>query len=302
MEYQRFLEFLAFEKRFSPHTITAYKTDLKQFSTYLQNQYELTNWSDVQGLFIRSWVVALLDQGQSERSINRKLSSLKTFFKFLVRRGLVAENPMIKVQGPKVGKRLPSFVREEQMNLLMDGGIKFPEGFSGIRDHTILQVFYTTGMRRAELIDLNLDAILWEASQLKVKGKGGKERLIPLLPEALRQLQEYLDSRREYWPESTEEALFLTNGGTRMYPKYVYNIVNQYLSQITTLEKKSPHVLRHSFATHLANNGADLNAIKELMGHSSLAATQVYTHNSIERLKEVYEQAHPKGKKKIKGS
>ena len=205
---------------------------------------------------------------------------------------------MIKVQAPKVGKRLPSFVRQENMDHLMNGSIEFPPSFEGVRDRTILQLFYTTGIRRAELLNLKSDSIHWNAGQLKIKGKGGKERLIPLLPEMQAQLRAYLEVRTETWGESTEEALFLTNKGTRVYPKYVYNIVQRYLSQVTTLEKQSPHVLRHSFATHLANNGADLNAIKELLGHSSLAATQVYTHNSIERLKEVYQQAHPRGKKK----
>ena len=298
MEYQRFLEYLSYEKRFSPHTVTAYKTDLKQFSTYLQQQYGLQDWNEVRALYIRSWVVSLLDAGQTERTINRKLSSLKTFFKFLLRREVISDNPMVKVQAPKVGKRLPAFVRQENMEQLMNGAIQFPPSFEGVRDQTILQLFYTTGIRRAELLDLSTDSINWASGQLKVKGKGGKERLIPLLPELQAQLRAYLEVRGETWAESTEEALFLTNKGTRVYPKYVYNIVQRYLAQVTTLEKKSPHVLRHSFATHLANNGADLNAIKELLGHSSLAATQVYTHNSIERLKDVYQQAHPRGKKK----
>lgn len=297
MEYQRFLEYLSYEKRFSPHTVTAYKTDLKQFSTYLTQQYELQDWNEVRALYIRSWMVSLLDEGQSERTINRKLSSLKTFFKFLLRSEVITENPMAKVLAPKVGKRLPTFVREDNLEQLMNGVVEFPPSFEGIRDQTILQLFYTTGIRRAELLNLTASSIHWEAGQLKVKGKGGKERLIPLLPEVQAQLRAYVEVRVDTWPESTEAALFLTNRGTKVYPKYVYNIVKRYLSQVTTLEKKSPHVLRHSFATHLANNGADLNAIKELLGHSSLAATQVYTHNSIERLKEVYQQAHPRGKK-----
>ena len=245
-------------------------------------------------MHIRSWMVQLLDQGLSTRAINRKLSCLKTFFHFLLKRNWVEKNPMLKIIAPKTGKALPVFVREGQLAQLLDE-VAYEPGFRGVRDRLLLELLYLTGLRRSELIDLRPESFDFHRMQLKVKGKGGKERIIPILPELARHVQSYLQVRREHF-ETLPPQLLLTDKGVPMYPKFVYNIVKRYLSMVTTEEKRSPHVLRHSFATHLSNKGADINAIKELLGHSSLAATQVYTHNAIEKLKEVYKLAHPKGK------
>ena len=243
-------------------------------------------------MHVRAWMVALLDKGLTERTINRKFSALKSFFKFLKRSGALVQDPMKKVVAPKVRKRLPSFLRESQTSLLF-GKVAFPEGFEGVRDRLVLELLYQTGLRRSELIRLKDEDVDRSASWIKVKGKGGKTRLMPVSGALLQLIDHYkvILSKMEF--EKTQ-VLLVTNNGAKMYPKFVYNLVRRYLGQVTTSDKKSPHVLRHTFATHLANNGADLNAIKELLGHSSLAATQVYTHNTIEKLKAVYQQAHPK--------
>jgi integrase/recombinase XerC len=288
-----FLKYLEFEKRFSPHTLMAYKGDLAQFEEFLFKTYEISSFTAVNAQHIRSWMVQLMQERISTRSINRKLSSLKSFFKFLKKRGQLAKNPMSKIIAPKSGKRLPVFVNKEQMELLFEN-VDFGEGFEGLRNKTIMELLYATGLRRSELIGLELKNIYLESCLIKVLGKGNKERLIPLSRNIEKVLKGYLSERKELFPG--QKALFLTNKGQVLYPKMVYNLVKKYLSAVTTLDQRSPHVMRHSFATHLSDNGADLNAIKELLGHSSLAATQVYTHNSIEKLKKVYEQAHPKAK------
>ena len=231
------------------------------------------------------------------RSINRKLSTLKTYFKFLKRRKEIQENPMLKVIAPKVGKRLPVVVKEVELENLFEK-INFGEGYAAVRDEMVMEMLYSTGMRRSELINLTPNDLDFFNDQVKVLGKGNKERLIPFARPLADRLKNYLEIRKDEFELGATGSLFLTAKGKKMYPKLVYNLVKKYLSQITTVEQRSPHVLRHSFATHLSNNGADLNAIKELLGHSSLAATQVYTHNSIEKLKRVYQQAHPKAKKK----
>jgi integrase/recombinase XerC len=294
---QLFLDYLALEKRFSPHTLTAYGRDLEQFVSFVVEQYEFKTIQSVTAPQVRSWMVQLLDQGASPRTINRKLSSLKTYFKFLLRQKIVTVNPMQKVQAPKSGKKLPVFVREEQLEQLFDDLI-FPEGFQGVRDRLLLELLYTTGMRRAEVMRLRESDILWDRHQLRVKGKGGKVRLLPLLKSTAGSVRQYLVKRTEaFGAQSEETPLLRTDKGVPMYPKFVYNRVHRYLSMITTVAKRSPHVLRHSFATHLTNAGAELNAVKELLGHANLAATQVYTHNAVERLKNVYEQAHPKARR-----
>lgn len=250
-------------------------------------------------MHIRAWMVDLLEKGLSPRAINRKISCLKTFFRFLLKRGWVEQNPMLKVVAPKTGKALPVFVREEHMARLLDE-IPFEEGYGGQRDRLILELLYMAGLRRAELIGLSPESADFHRMQLRVKGKGGKERIIPILPDLAERLRTFIDLRKATF-DGAPGHLLLTDNGAPLYPQFVYRLVRKQLSLVTTVEKKSPHVLRHSFATHLSNKGADINAIKELLGHSSLAATQVYTHNAIGKLKEVYQQAHPKGKPKGQG-
>ncbi|MBK8490560.1 MAG: tyrosine-type recombinase/integrase [Saprospirales bacterium] len=293
-EQRAFTDYLVYEKRFSPHTVSAYQSDTDQFLIFIQESYGLTSVVEVGPLHIRAWMVDLLDKGISTRAINRKLSCLKTFYRFLLKRGWVQQSPMGKIIAPKTGRALPVFIREEGLAQMLDE-VPFTPDYSGARDRVLLELLYLTGLRRAELIDLTPGSFDFHRMQLKVKGKGGKERIIPILPELAAHVEDYLNVRQESF-EQLPPQLLLTDKGAPMYPKFVYNIVKRYLSMVTTEEKRSPHVLRHSFATHLSNKGADINAIKELLGHSSLAATQVYTHNAIEKLKEVYKLAHPKGK------
>lgn len=297
MDITVFLKYLELEKRFSTHTITAYKSDLLQFFAYLEEIYSLTSILEVRHFHIRAWIVELMQNKITPRSINRKLSTLKTYYKFLKRRKEIQENPMLKVIAPKVGKRLPVVVKEIELENLFEK-INFGEGYAAVRDEMVMEMLYSTGMRRSELINLTPNDLDFFNDQVKVLGKGNKERLIPFARPLADRLKNYLEIRNDEFGLGATDSLFLTGKGKIMYPKLVYNLVKKYLSQITTVEQRSPHVLRHSFATHLSNNGADLNAIKELLGHSSLAATQVYTHNSIEKLKRVYQQAHPKAKKK----
>jgi integrase/recombinase XerC len=297
---ENYLQYLQHEKRFSAHTLSAYTVDLSQFTDYIQETYSLTSPVEVRHLHIRSWIVALMDADISPRSINRKLSCLKSFFKFLRTRGFIEENPMLKVVAPKVGKRLPHFVSEQSMDLLQNPEIPFDSGFSGTRNRCIVELFYGTGIRQSELIQLQLRDIDHSARVIKVLGKGKKERIVPLHPELYATIQNYIKERESaHYGTALRNDLFLTDKGESLYPKLVYNIVKRYLSYVTTIEQRSPHVLRHAFATHLSNNGADIKAIKELLGHSSLAATQIYTHNSIERLRQVYEQAFPRAEESI---
>lgn len=295
MRQELFLTYIRFEKRFSEHTITAYETDLAQFKIYLQNTYEISKDEDIFHTHIRAWIVDLLEQKITTRSINRKLSTLKSYFQFLVKRAVLAQNPMQKVIAPKIGKRLPVVVPADRLEFLFEK-VEFGTDFKGVRDKTILELLYQTGIRRSELINLTYQDINLQSLTIKVLGKGNKERLVPISHKLNHTLQAYMTIRNATFPLELFNFLFVTEKGKKLYPKKVYSIVKQYLSLITTEEQRSPHVLRHSFATHLSNNGADLNAIKELLGHSSLAATQVYTHNSIERLKQIYQQAHPKAK------
>jgi len=296
MKQNSFLQYLEFEKRFSPHTIQAYKGDLEQFYLFLENACGITSISEVKHTHIRSWIVHQIQEGLANRSVNRKLSSLKTYFKFLRRGNHIDKNPMLKVIAPKVGKRLPVFVNKQNMEDLFKE-VDFGEGYAAARNKTMMELLYNTGMRRSELIYLKVDDIDFSKQYLKVLGKGNKERLIPFGNYLSKVLQDYLDQRSQIFPSLVNKSLFLTDKGKILYPKLVYNLVKRYLSLVTTVEQRSPHVLRHTFATHLSDNGADLNAIKELLGHSNLAATQIYTHNSIEKLKKVYKNAHPKSGK-----
>jgi len=298
MKQTTFLRYLEFEKRFSSNTLIAYQSDLDQFFSFLSNTYQIHEEEAIRHTHIRSWIVSLIQEQISTRSINRKLSSLKTFFRFLQKRDGLKHNPMLKVQAPKVGKRLPVFVQKDKMELLFER-VDFGQDYEGARDHAILEMLYSTGMRRAELIGLEIKDINFSQNQLLVTGKGNKERLVPFGDRLRQTLSAYIGLRNNAFPDVVTKALFLTSKGRPLYPKFVYNLVRRILSQVTTAEQRSPHVLRHSFATHLSDNGADLNAIKALLGHASLAATQIYTHNSVEKLKKVYQQAHPKAKKDL---
>jgi len=293
MKHEQFLDYLRYEKRFSPHTLTAYESDLTQFVEFLQKTYELTDPSQVLHLHVRSWMVDLMEKGNVARSVNRKLSCLKSFFKYLRKHGETTNNPMLKVISPKTGKRLPVFVPEKNMSLLFEN-VDFGEGHAGLRNKLVMEILYCTGMRQSELRDLKVESVDFSTYNIKVYGKGGKERLIPIARHLAGMIERYLDLKKSVFPGNDSTHLIFSDKGKPLTAGFVYNLVKRYLSIVTTVEKRSPHVLRHSFATHLSNNGADLNAIKELLGHSSLASTQVYTHNSIEKLKKVYQQAHPK--------
>ena len=289
---EKFFDYLQFERRYSRHTLTAYENDLKQFIHFLEMGCGILSPIHVTHHHIRSWLVSLKEETLSVTTINRKLSVLKSFFRYLRKTGVVDVNPVTKVSGLKTEKRLPSFLNEREINSLF-AFTGDSEDFNVIRDETVLEILYQTGIRRSEVIELMESDVDLSQQKLKVRGKGDKERLLPFGKELSNILEYYLEKKRESF-ERAAAQLIVTDRGRKAYPKFIYNLVHRYLSGITTLEQKSPHVLRHSFATHLTDRGADLNAVKELLGHSSLAATQVYTHNSIESLKEVYKQAHPK--------
>jgi integrase/recombinase XerC len=290
MESEKFLQYIKDERRLSYHTVVAYKNDLTQFFNFIKD-FEITEIKKVNHTIIRSWIVDLIEKGISNRSINRKLSTLKSFYKHLIKEGVVTENPMHRVLAPKTSKRLPVFVEENSMNLLFEE-VKFNNDFSGVRDKLIIEIFYATGMRLSELINIKTTDFDQGLNNLKVLGKRNKERVLPLNFMLNNSINAYLLKREEQ--NFNSDYMFVTKRGEKIYEKLVYRLVNSYLSKVTTITKKSPHVLRHTFATHMLNNGADLNAIKEILGHSNLSATQVYTHNSIEKLKSIYKQAHPK--------
>lgn len=289
---QIFLNYLEFEKRYSSHTIIAYKTDLIQFNNYIISQYE-SKLFHVTTVMIRSWMMSLIESSCSKRSLNRKLSSLRQFYKYALKNDLTAINPMLKIVSIKADKSIPSFITKDEMVYLLDHR-EFSKDFEGARDKAILEMFYSTGIRLSELISLKIKDVDFESKQLKVMGKRSKERIIPLLDTHLNELKFYMHTRRNEML-SDRVNLFLTKSGNILYPKLVYSIVNTYLSEVTGVKQKSPHILRHAFATHMLNDGADLNAIKEILGHSSLTSTQIYTRTSAERLKDIYKQAHPRG-------
>ncbi|HKK76503.1 MAG TPA: tyrosine-type recombinase/integrase [Saprospiraceae bacterium] len=296
MHIKGFFNYLEYEKRVSPDTIRAYRKDLDQFQAYLEQTYDLSeDMSLVKAQYIRSWVVDMVSKGFAMSTVKRKLSALKSYFNYLQRHHELAHNPMVKIPIPKTGRKLPIYLKESSIDQVFDR-LAWTSDFSSQRDRLILELLYNTGLRRAELIDLKQQRIDWSRNYIKVLGKGAKERLIPFGKTLEKRIRDYLDCRRATFPEVALDHLLLTDQGKVMYPKFVYNKVKKYLSMVSSVEKLSPHVLRHTFATHLANRGADLHAIKELLGHSSLAATQVYTHNTIDQLKAIYEQAHPKAK------
>tara|TARA_B100001057_G_C22801334_1_gene931629 strand:+ start:462 stop:1343 length:882 start_codon:yes stop_codon:yes gene_type:complete len=288
---QNYLDYLLLEKRYSSHTVKAYRTDLRIFESYLKEIYT-TSIDKANHSMIRSWLVDELNKGNSARTVNRKITTLKSFYKYLIKEEKIKQNPTLKISSSKTSKKLPQFVGLADMNELIDK-LKFEENFSDSRDKLIIEVFYSTGVRLSELINIKLTDVDSLKSQIKVLGKRNKERLIPLTKELQKSIEGYMILRMKE-KAIDRSYLFLTDSGKKLNPSMVYRKVNELLKGVTTLEKKSPHILRHTFATHMLNNGADLNVIKELLGHASLSATEVYTHNSIDRLKEIFNNAHPR--------
>ena len=289
----QFTSYLQFEKRFSPHTVRAYHDDLLQFSEFLNKQFDCSKIDEVLAPYVRTWLASIKDDEASSRTINRKISSLKSFFKYLIRQQLIEINPMASIVSQKQNKRLPQFVDKtdiEKMWRYTD----FPDTWHGKTERLILMLFYQTGMRLSEVINLREVQIDLAHSSLKILGKGNKERIIPGNKAFINELISYRDSKRKEFENADTNFLFVNDKGKKLYAKWVYNAVRKYLDAATTIDKRSPHILRHTFATHLLNEGADLNAVKELLGHSSLASTQVYTHNTIGKLKDVFKKAHPK--------
>jgi len=283
-----FIQYISAEKRFSEHTIKSYLTDLNQFIIYIDAEFEI--YEDVNKInfqIIRSWIASMLERKISPRSVNRKISTLKTYFKFLLRNKFLKRSPMLKVVAPKSKKRLPVFIEEDQMEFLLTK-VAFEDGFIGQRNKLIIELFYVTGIRLSELINIKIKDIDFQNQLMKVLGKRNKERLIPLSASVIQLLKSFIEEHQ------INHLLFTNSEGNKLYTKLVYRIVNKYIGEISSVNKRSPHILRHTFATHMLNNGADINAIKELLGHANLSATEVYTHNTIEKLKTVYKQAHPR--------
>lgn len=292
---QPFLDYLKFQKRYSQHTVISYQTDLSSFFDYLFGEIGEMQMNEITASLVRSWLAGLKEQGMESRSINRKISALKSYFKFQLKQGSIDSSPMATIISPKNKKRLPQYVDEKGTETLFKH-VEFDGGWKGQTESLIMKLFYHTGMRQAELVGLKESQVDKSNSQIKVLGKGNKERVVPVSRELMNDIAGYIQAKRKGFEIFDAEYVLVNDKGKRLYPKYVYIIVRKYLSErgVTTIDKRSPHILRHTFATHLMNNGADINAVKELLGHSSLAATQVYTHNTIEKLKDVYKKAHPK--------
>jgi len=293
---KEFIDYLLLERKYSVHTVTAYKTDLMSYVVFYEKEYDEKDISKSNYAQIRSWIVSLVDGGVSNRSINRKVSSLKAYYKFLLKTGQIDKTPLAKHQALKVSKKLQipfsNIEVDKVLNGLVDG-----EDFKSVRDRLIVELFYATGMRRIELVNLKINNIDLLGKQVKVLGKRNKERYIPLLLSTVVTIKRYLELRAEVVVESKDPFLLLTEKGVKIYETLVYRIINRYFSEASSKVKKSPHILRHSFATHLLNEGANLNAVKELLGHSSLASTEVYTHQSVAQLAKVHKQSHPRNKK-----
>ncbi len=290
-----FLEYLSLEKKYSVHTIKAYKRDLISFQNFCIESYQQEKISDIHYSQIRSWIVDLVENKVSNRSVNRKISSLKSFYKYLQKIKIIQNNPLSSHKALKTSKKIQVPFSIKEVNEVLSN-IVIEDSFETSRNKLIVALFYSTGMRRTELIQLKMNSINFSEKQLKVIGKRNKERLLPLLPSVLKSMHNYIKQRDLI--DSSEDYLFLTSKGNKLYETLVYRIINNYFSNVSSKLKKSPHILRHSFASHMLNEGADLNSVKELLGHSSLASTQVYTHNSLEQLKKVYKQAHPRSTKK----
>jgi len=290
---ERFLNYLLYEKRFSKHTQISYKTDLVQFEHFISDNFNCSDPAGINYKMIRNWIAYLMNNGNSSRSVNRKISSLKSFYKFLLKEGFVYQNPLDKIVNPKVSKRLPVFIEENQMDILLDE-VEFGDDFKGLRNKLIIEMFYFTGIRLNELINIQTNDIDFYNLSIKVLGKRNKERIVPIGKEFSEHIQFYIEIKKKKLVVSNTDYLFTGEKGTKLYPKAVYRIINSYLRLVSSIEKKSPHVIRHTFATLMLNHGADLNAIKEILGHANLAATQVYTHNTFEKLNRIYKQAHPR--------
>ena len=289
--FDKFTSYLQFEKRYSEHTVVAYGQDLNAFVEFAEVK-KISEFADLSSAFIRSWIVYLIEGGMKNKSVNRKLASLRTFYKWMRKEGLIDLSPMTKVQGPKNEKHLPVFAKESE---LLPSKIEelFSDDYSGKRDALMLELFYQTGIRLSELIGLTLKDI--QGNQIKVLGKRNKERIIPISDDLVQQIHEYLELRKEI--SSKCENLLLLDSGNKLYPTFAYRKINYYLGKVTSLDKKSPHILRHTFATHMLNRGTGLETLKDLLGHANLSATQVYTHNSFAQLNSIYSQAHPRGHK-----
>lgn len=292
-----FLTYLSVEKRYSKHTTVSYKNDLSNLSDYLLTTYELSNPEQANYPMLRSWIVTLVDQEMQPKSINRKIACLRSFYHFLQKKEVITKDPTLKIRALKVKKALPVFVNEDDMVDLLDElleNVKFENSFSGLRDKLVIELLYGTGIRLSELIGLKNSDLNFFQKTIKVLGKGNKERIIPIHDTFITLSKEYIQKKKSESFGNNTEFFVVTNTGEQTYPMFIYRLVREYLDRVTTVDKRSPHVLRHTFATHLLNKGADLNAIKDLLGHTSLAATQVYTHNSIDKLKSIFDQAHPK--------
>ena len=295
MDYiTQFTNYLQYEKRLSSHTVISYTTDLEQFFKYAKKAFEVEKIKQFDAVIVRTWVITLMETGVSSRSINRKISALKSFFNYHLRVGNIEKSPMFQVTSPKMAKRLPEYVAQEDMERLFSSQL-FEDNFEGWRDRAVIELFYSTGMRLSELINIKKHDVDFYENSIKVLGKRNKERIIPFTPTAKEVLEKYFSFFSQDSVFSNKNCfIFVTTKGKKLYPKAVYNIVRKYLDMITTIDKRSPHVIRHTFATHLLNNGADINAIKEILGHANLAATQIYTRNSIEKLKSIHKQSHPR--------
>ncbi|HEY9115120.1 MAG TPA: tyrosine-type recombinase/integrase [Bacteroidales bacterium] len=298
MAIAEFFAHLTLEKKYSVHTLKAYQADIQSFHSFVQNEFELTDLTKVQTIMIKDWMMFLVNSGTTPRTINRKISSLKSFYRFLVSEEIIKTNPAIYIHTLKIGKQLPTYVEKEKLNNFLNSEID-EDKFSQLRDRLIMDIFYSTGIRRNELIELKENSVNLSGNFTKVIGKGNKERILPLTKKLSKDIQKYLELKSKKFNNSVP-YLFVTDKGKKVYPEYIYRLVNKQLTGLTS-SKKSPHVLRHSFATHMLNNGADLNTIKELLGHANLSATQVYTHNSIEQLKTIYNNSHPRANLKKGG-
>lgn len=293
---ERFRDYLLLEKKYSQHTVTAYLNDIGFFESFLSNEYDEADLIEVNYSQVRAWIVSLSDDGISNASINRKISSLKSFYKFLLKAKQIESSPLLKHKALKSPKKIQIPFSEKELDLVLNQ-ITYKQGFEGVRDRLIVDLFYTTGIRRAELINLKTSNIDLSGNTIKVLGKRNKERIIPILPVIAEQIRKYLAERASLQDVKQEDSFFILLNGVKLNDSFVYRLINYYFSNVSEKVKKSPHILRHTFATHLLNNGADINSVKELLGHSSLASTQVYTHNSLAELQKVYNNAHPRNKK-----
>jgi integrase/recombinase XerC len=288
-----FINYLKIEKRYSGYTVRAYSDDIAQLVHYLESEKGITELLKVVQYDLRDWIINQVQIGNSPRTLRRKVASIKAFYEYFMRKGFIKINPAEGMILPKMKKKLPAFISEKSIENLLDPAI-FPEDFSGIRDRFVLELFYATGIRLSELVNLEIQSIDLIKGEIKVLGKRNKERIVPLTANIIQLYQDYLGSRSTTFPDLETTMLIVNDKGLPVYPRLIQRLVRKYLGMSTTLEKKSPHLLRHTFATHMLNNGADLNAVKELLGHANLAATEIYTHNTYEKLKTIYKQAHPR--------